>query len=124
MRVDRRLVGFVAVAAAAAALAAALRYQFIEPQALGVACGSSASPWWCGPREVLILTFYHQVPGILALGAASVAFLGEGRWADWLGRVAMVVAAMGLFLYNATWAAPALLLTLMATVRRAPPAEA
>jgi hypothetical protein len=124
MRLDRGLVAFVAVAAGAAALAAVLRYQFIEPQALGVACGSSAPPWWCAPREALILAFYHQVPGMLALGAGVVAFLGEGRWATWLGRVAMAVAAMGLFLYNATWAAPALLLTLMATVRRAPPAEA
>ena len=124
MRVDRGLAGFLAVAAGAAAVAAVLRYQFIEPQALGVACGSSTPPWWCVPREALILAFYHQVPGVLALAGAAIAFLGEGRWATWLGRVAMVLAAMGLLLYNVTWAAPALLLTLMATVRRAPPAEA
>jgi hypothetical protein len=118
MKPDQRIVGFLACAAAAAALASILRYQFIEPQALGVACGASAPPWWCAPREALILTFYHQVPGVLALAAAVFAFLVDGKWAAWVSHAAMVVAAMGLYLYNATWAAPALLLTLMAAVRQ------
>ncbi len=78
MRLDRGLVAFVAVAAGAAALAAVLRYQFIEPQALGVACGSSAPPWWCAPREALILAFYHQVPGMLALGAGVASTTRPG----------------------------------------------
>ncbi|MCU0766726.1 MAG: hypothetical protein MUE39_05020 [Gammaproteobacteria bacterium] len=113
---------YAAVAAGVAALAALLRFQFIEPQALGILCASQAAPWWCLPREAIILAFHFEVVGGIALALGVAAFFLDGPRAVRLAWVTLPFAATGLALYNATWAAPAILLSLMAVVRAPPTA--
>jgi hypothetical protein len=109
---------FLVTAAAVMALAVVVRFQVIEPQAIGVACSAPGAPWWCLPREALVLPFHFGVPGVLALVAAVVGFFVDGPWARRLAWVAMPIAAAGLVLYNATWSAPAIVLALLTLVRR------
>ena len=113
---------YVAAAAAVAALAAVVRFQLVEPQALGMLCASADAPWWCVPREAIVLAFHFEVMGVLALALGVAAFFLEGPRATRLAWVTLPFAAAGLVLYNATWAAPAILLGLMAVVRAAPTA--
>jgi len=115
---------FLAVAVGVMALAVLVRFQLIEPQAIGIACSAPGAPWWCLPREALVLPFHFGVPGVIALALAVVAFLLEGPWARRLAWIVMPVAAAGLILYNATWSAPAIVLALLTIVRGPPAATA
>lgn len=118
-RAGLRYAGWAAVVAALALL---LRFRFIEPQALGILCSGAEAPWWCLPREAVVLAFHFEVMGVLALVLGIGAFFLEGRIAMRLAWITLPIAATGLVLYNATWAAPALLLGLLATVRAGLPA--
>jgi hypothetical protein len=121
-------------AAVAAAFAAvfALRYGLVEPEALGHACQAAGAPWWCLPRGAVVQAFHARIPGLasLALGIAAhvpwSAFGGGARlgrlWAfldrpRTLAALALVVGAMGLVLYNATWAAIGFVLGLVRAAR-------
>jgi small-conductance mechanosensitive channel len=115
---------FLAVAVGVMALAVLVRFQLIEPQAIGIACSAPGAPWWCLPREALVLPFHFGVPGVIALALAVVGFLLEGPWARRLAWIVMPVAAAGLILYNATWSAPAIVLALLTIVRGPPAATA
>lgn len=109
---------FLAVAAGVMVLAAVARFQLIEPQAIGVACSAAGAPWWCLPREALVLPFHFGVPGGVAFVLAAAAFFVDGPWGRRLAWVAMPIAAAGLILYNATWSAGAIVLALLTVVRR------
>ena len=109
---------FLAVAAGVTALAVLARFQLIEPQAIGIACSAPGAPWWCLPREALVLPFHFGVPGVIALMVAAVGFFLDGPWGRRLAWVAMPIAAAGLILYNATWSAGAIVLALLTVVRR------
>ena len=113
---------YLAAAALVAVLAAALRFQLVEPQQIGILCGSAGAPWWCVPREAIVLAFHFEVIGALALALGTAAFFLDGPRATRLAWAALPFAAAGLTLYNATWTAPAILLGLMAVVRAAPTA--
>jgi hypothetical protein len=115
---------FLAVAVGVMALAVLVRFQLIEPQAIGIACSAPGAPWWCLPREALVLPFHFGVPGVIALALAVVGCFLEGPWARRLAWIAMPVAAAGLILYNATWSAPAIVLALLTIVRGPPAATA
>ena len=115
---------FLAVAVGVMALAVLVRFQLIEPQAIGIACSAPGAPWWCLPREALVLPFHFGVPGVIALALAVVGFLLEGPWARRLAWIVTPVAAAGLILYNATWSAPAIVLALLTIVRGPPAATA
>jgi len=115
---------FLAVAVGVMALAVLVRFQLIEPQAIGIACSAPGAPWWCLPREALVLPFHFGVPGVIALALAVVGFFLEGPWARRLAWIATPVAAAGLILYNATWSAPAIVLALLTIVRGPPAATA
>jgi len=110
-------VRFVLLAAIVAALAAVARFQLIEPQAIGITCSAADAPWWCLPREALVLPFHFGVPGVVALGLAVLAFFTDRPWEPRLAWVAAVIAAAGLILYGATWSAPAIVLALLTVVR-------
>jgi hypothetical protein len=112
---------FLAVAAGVMVLAAVARFQLIEPQAIGVTCGAQGAPWWCLPREALVLPFHFGVPGAIAFVLAIVGFFLDGPWARRLAWIVMPVAAAGLILYNATWSAGAIVLALLTVVRRPAP---
>jgi hypothetical protein len=108
---------FLLAAAAVVALAAVARFQLIEPQAIGITCAALERPWWCLPREALVLPFHFGVPGVLAFVLALTAFFVDGPWARRLAWAAMPFAAAGLILYNATWSAPAIVLALLVVAR-------
>jgi hypothetical protein len=106
----------IALAAAAAGLAAALRFLVIEPAHLAWACQvAEGEPWWCLPRQAVIVTLRVE-----ALGWASVAL---GIFAFVRGGIPLAMGAVaaggaGLMLYAAGPAALGLLLGLLRTVRR------
>ncbi len=71
---------YVTAAAAVAALAAVLRFQLIEPQSIGILCSGAGAPWWCLPREAVVLAFHFEVMGALALALARASRGSRCRW--------------------------------------------
>lgn len=111
----RRAACWLLLLAAGFALAFWLRYGVIQPQQIGLACGQPDAPGWCIPRQWLISAQHYRVWGWVGLiGALTGLFLG-GRLFIALG---LVFAAMALVLYNATLGAPALVIALLALLRR------
>lgn len=117
------------VASLAAALA--VRYGLIEPEVLGLACKATQAPWWCLPREAIILAFHSGALGLVSLACGVAAhvpwrsFGGAGLqrlWAD-LDRprlhagLALGLGVAGLVLYNASLAAVGFTLGLIRAVR-------
>lgn len=101
-------------AAAAIGVAAALRYGFIEPQALNEACWAAISPWWCKPRQGLALLIDYQALGWASLVAAGLALTVGGRGLV-LGAIAS--GGLGVILYNADLAAVGLVLGAVRAIR-------
>jgi len=111
--------GVLALYALAATATAALRFLVIEERAVGIACMAVALPPWCWGRLVAIWLLQHQVPGLLALGAAWFAAAGgRGPW-PWLAAGAGGVAVV---LYQTELGALAGLVVLLVMLRgrRAP----
>lgn len=98
--------------AGAAILAAALlmRYLVIEPHAIGIACADDAGPWWCEPRQAVVMMHIWKVWGWLGLAGGLAAIAFGWRWAIWLG---FSMSLVGLVLYNSEYAAVGLVLTLL-----------
>jgi len=116
----RRAVSWAAVPVFGFALAFWLRYGVIQPEAIGVLCGQADAPGWCTPRQWLILGQYYEVWGWVALAGAAIGlFVTLPRP---LLRVVLAIAllfsALALILYNTTLGALALVLTLLALLRR------
>jgi len=109
---------FLAAATGVMVLAVLVRFQLIEPQAIGITCSAPGAPWWCLPREALVLPFHFGVPGVIAFVLAAAGFFVDGPWGRRLAWIAMPIAAAGLILYNATWSAAAIVLALLTVVRR------
>lgn len=107
-----RPLGGVLLALVAALVAYALRYRFIEPEALGAVCASHG-PWWCAPRTLLIVATQWNLFGILALAAALLAWLPKMRWRSELAHAALAISGAGIVLYNASYCAAALVLALL-----------
>ncbi|MGH6894789.1 MAG: hypothetical protein ACREEP_21300 [Dongiaceae bacterium] len=116
----RRALAWAALLACGFALAAWLRYGVIQPEEFGIRCGQAEAPGWCTPRQWLILAQHDRVWGWVGLtSAAAGLFLTPPPP---LGRIAIALAglfsALALILYNATLGAPALVLMLLALLRR------
>lgn len=81
----------------AVALGAAwLRYGLVESSAIGQLCSSEHPPLWCNWRQTLVLGFLHNVYGIAALIAATLALLFRRISLAWL---AAALGAFALLLY-------------------------
>lgn len=107
-----RPLGGVILALVAGLAAHGLRYQLIEPEALGAAC-ASGSAWWCAPRTVLIVATQWNLLGIVALASALLAWFPLARWRTELAHAALLVSGAGIVLYNASYCAAALVLALL-----------
>lgn len=93
----------VALAMAAATIAYAVRYGFVEPERLGAAC-EKVGPWWCGPRTAFIVFTEWNGFGWASLTLAALALVWMARRRDpaRLALVALAIGGAGLELYNAT----------------------
>jgi hypothetical protein len=115
----RGAAGWVALLAAAFALAAWLRYGVIQPQQIGIACAQADAPGWCQARQWLISAQHYRIWGWVGLGCAIAGLFWGGKLAG--GRLFVALglcfAALALVLYNATLGAPAMVIGLLALLR-------
>ncbi len=105
-----RVRSWIHAAVATLAVAFVLRYALIEPHWIGITCSADSAPWWCAPREGVVLMHIYWVWGWLALAGGVLAIAFGWLWAIRLG---LVMSLMGLVLYNADYAAIGLMLTLL-----------
>jgi len=116
----RRALSWAAVPAFGLALAFWLRYGVIQPEKIGILCGQADAPGWCTPRQWLILGQYYEVWGWVALVSAAVGLFATlpASLLRIMLAVALLFSALALILYNTTLGALALVLTLLALLRR------
>ena len=92
------LVTLIASIAAAAGLAASLRFLVVEPEGFAHLCGAAAAPWWCAPRATAIAAFSTGALAVAADGDAVVTTVtrrpGAGLAAACLGTMALVLYAV------------------------------
>ncbi|WP_266157453.1 hypothetical protein [Dyella silvatica] len=87
--------------AVTAALAMAVRYNFIEPPAFAHLCeGGSNDPAWCGLRQAIVLGFISYGYGYAALATAALALLWKQPFVAWLSA-ALGFLALLLYCYEA-----------------------
>lgn len=98
------------------AIALALRHLVIEPHDIGMACAADAAPWWCEPRQAIVMMHIWKIWGWSGLVGGGLGLVFRWRWAIWLG---FVMSLMGLVLYNADLAAVGLMLTCLRLPRTA-----
>lgn len=82
------------------AMAAVVRFGFIEREDLGLFCQSAAPPWWCGVRLVVIQAFLHDVFG---LASVALAALAAWRRSTVAAILAVAIGTVGMVLYGFTW---------------------
>lgn len=104
----------IVAAVLALATGAAIRYGIIEPPQLGWTCQADGPPWWCLPREALILSMQAGVLGWCGVVAGLASLLGGGRVVCGL---AVICGAASLLLYGAGAGAVGLLLGLLRAFR-------
>lgn len=114
-------IGGILLCAASAAAGYVLRYQFVEPEAMGAAC-ERARLWWCPLRTGFIVFTEWRGLGWLALALAAMALLAAStrhveRARLWAAPT-LVAAGFGMILYNATLSAPAAVLATLVLARR------
>lgn len=116
----RRGLGWAIVPLIGFALAFWLRYGVIQPKAIGQLCGQTDAPGWCRPREWLLLGQHYEVWGWIALASAAIVLiipLPPALLRVVLG-IALLFSALALVLYNTTLGALALVVTLLALLRK------
>jgi hypothetical protein len=111
----RRAAGWTLLLLLGFALAFWLRYGVIQPTEMGIACGQADAPGWCAPRQWLISVQHYRIWGWVGLVGGLIGLFAGGRW---IIAIALVFSAMALVLYNATLGAPAMIVTLLALLRR------
>ena len=115
-----RALGWAAVSALGFALAFWLRHGVIQPEAIGILCGQADAPGWCTARQWLILGQHYQVWGWVALAGAAIGLviaLPRPLSGLVLG-IALFFSALALILYNTTLGALAMVLALLALLRK------
>ena len=117
---DARAVGGLLACALSFVAGYFIRYQFVEPEAMGAAC-ERGNPWWCPLRTGFIM--FTEMNGfgwlslLLAVVAAVVLARGSARTARWMAVIALIAAGLGMILYNNTMSVPAAILALICLIR-------
>jgi len=109
----RALVPWLLIAAAGG-VAAAVRFLFIEPAAIGETCEAHAALWWCSLRLVLVQGFYYNIYGWTAV-ALAIASLAVRR--QWLAVLAAALGAYAMVLYCVELGSFALLVGILREAR-------
>lgn len=91
-----------------------VRYDLIEPAAVGAFCETASSHWRCLIRQAVLTLLTEQRLGWLSIVAAVLGLIFRMRTLGWC---AWYLASTGFVLYNAELAAPALLLAGLALTR-------
>ena len=117
---DARAVGGVLVCALSFVAGYFIRYQFVEPEAMGAAC-ERGNPWWCPLRTGFIMFTEWGGFGWLSMALAVIAVVALARRgvaaARWIAIIALVAAGLGMILYNNTMSTPAAILALICLIR-------
>ena len=92
----------------------AVRYDLIEPAAVGAFCETASTHWRCLIRQAVLALLTEQRLGLLSIVLALLSLLLR---MSALGWPAWFLASTGFVLYNAELAAPALLLAGLALTR-------
>lgn len=101
MFVEVPILGALLLAAVGFAVGWVLRYQWIEPVAIGILCDEAANaPLWCGPRTALIVSAQSGPGRALVAGLAALLWLVRGDAARRLGFLVLFLAGFGLIFYN------------------------
>ncbi|MFC5417443.1 hypothetical protein ACFPL7_21660 [Dongia soli] len=95
-------------------LAAVFRYLVVEPRSMGFACSETPTPWWCGPREWVIMLHLNNVWGAVALASGILALFFRQNWAL---PVALVTGLAGMVLYDTGLSAIGFLFALLRMLR-------
>lgn len=107
-------VGVAISIAIAAAVAAVVRFQIVEPEDLAHLCSAAGAPWWCALRAAVIAAFATNALAVAATAAGGIS-IATRRSGAALGAVCLGVA--GLVLYSVEAGAIALLLGLLTLAR-------
>jgi len=117
---DARPLGGLLACAASFGAGFLVRYQFVEPEAMGAAC-ERGNPWWCPLRTGFIMFTEWNGFGWLALALAVAAIVtlatGKRGGARWIAFLGLIVAGFGMILYNNTMSVPAAILALICLIR-------
>lgn len=115
-----RPIGGLLACALSFAAGYAIRYDFVEPEALGAAC-ERGHPWWCPLRTGFIMFTEWNGFGWLSLVVAVLSAVSLARRsvgaARWLAFAALVLAGLGMILYNNSMSTPAAILALICLIR-------
>lgn len=95
-------------------LAAAIRYGIFENEAQELMCRQGSMSAWCSVRSALGWSIHYQLVGLTGLFLALAGWLPGLRWAVF---PALLLAGCGLFVYNATYAAVAVVVALLAALQ-------
>ena len=114
--VEVPILGALLLAAAGFAVGWLLRYQWIEPVAIGILCDEAANaPLWCGSRTGLIVSAQSAPGRTLVAGLAALLWLVRGETAARrFGLFVLFLAGFGLIFYNA---GPAVIALVVAGLR-------
>jgi hypothetical protein len=107
------VVAMVSVALAAT-VAAVVRSQVVEPEAMAHLCGAAAAPWWCTLRAAVITAFASHALAIAAVAAGVLAIVTRRSGA---AIAAACLGAAGLALYAVEAGAVGFLLGALALAR-------
>ncbi|WP_316975559.1 hypothetical protein [Shumkonia mesophila] len=123
--VEAPILGALVLAAIGFAVGLVLRYEWIEPVAIGILCDESAkAPLWCGPRTALVVSA-QSLPGrAVVVGLAFLLWLVRNETAARnFGFAILFLAGMGLIFYNTGAAVVAFCVAGLRLVRleKAPP---
>lgn len=104
----QRILIWIGAGVVTLAFAMCLRYLVIEPHDIGIACASADAPWWCAPRQAVVMMHIWNLWGWIGLGGGVFGLILGWRIAVQIG---FVMSLMGLVLYNADFASIGFVLT-------------
>jgi hypothetical protein len=114
IRNHRWTIALIAVGGLALLVAHSIRYEWVEPAAVGAFCEAYTTHWRCLIRHTVLALLTDQRLGWLAVGLSLVSLVLRSRVVGW---ITWFLASTGFVLYNAELAAPALLLAGIALAR-------
>lgn len=95
-------------------LAVAIRYGMLENEAQDLMCRQGSGSSWCSVRSAVGWSIHYQLFGLAGLFLGIAGWMPRLRWAAFPG---LLLAGCGLFIYNATYAAVAVVVALLAALQ-------